>query len=944
MSNESVVLLPCHALSDFPYHHEGEAAADLLAAYTALWHPALLTAAGRMPGWRSAYGDSADLGTRLVVLPRVCGQDLPGSWPDEARSRGSLLVEAGDRPCRDALVEQAVNLIGCGMKPLPAGALADFYCLGLCHLLVELLTIQMRYSSLIDEELFSKHLLAAAEAALELDEETAREKLAVCFDALHQSRCHFYPVDCYLLDLTLLAHTTLGPSLRHELARGVPTSLLASGAVVAAMGRSEPTSVAAVREAVDNQWGCLVGGEYEEAELPLLPPEQVLRNFQRGLREYEAVVGARPKIFGRRRAGLSPLLPQLLEKLNFAAALHFTLDDGRFPTGRQSLTRWEGRGAVAIDALTRPPHDARLPESVLAFPQHMGTAMDMDHVAIVAFAHWPGMTSTFYDDLRRSAAYGAPVGRYVTLEKLFQEAEVSGQLNKFAADEYRTPYLVQDVAAGAADPISRVQKQHAAQAAADVRAALEFMTAVVRGSMPQNASAGLTSSAYAPEVLAVKELEIVGTDFSSALPRQATAPAPGYLVVNPLSFARRVAVSLDNLPTPPIESTASGDRQALVPPATLFARELSGHREAIVDLPPMGYVWVSGERNAAWQPPDGKPLAEEHTLRNEFCEVEISAKTGGVQSIMTPNHRGNRLSQQLAFRQPGPRPEPGAAWQHPDETASYSSMVADEVKVERSGPATGQIASRGRLLDANGATLANFSQRTTISRSVPVLWLDVEIEPLVELAADPWQHYIAARFAWPDEFAELARGVGLVAEPTEAGRIEAPEYLDIRSGQVRTAILPGGLPYHRRIGNRLDTLLIVDGETKRQFRLGIGLDLTHPHAAALEGLAPPVVLFETAVPLKNPTAWLFHIDVRNVVATHWEAVSGEHGRVRGVRVRLLEAAGRPGTCGFHSHRPLAAARRLDFLGSSLGELQVDGEKVIIDMAPGEWVLLEVEWK
>jgi hypothetical protein len=58
----------------------------------------------------------------------------------------------------------------------------------------------------------------------------------------------------------------------------------------------------------------------------------------------------------------------------------------------------------------------------------------------------------------------------------------------------------------------------------------------------------------------------------------------------------------------------------------------------------------------------------------------------------------------------------------------------------------------------------------------------------------------------------------------------------------------------------------------------------------------------------------------------------------------LEAAGRPGTCGFHSHRPLAAARRLDFLGSSLGELQVDGEKVIIDMAPGEWVLLEVEWK
>ena len=83
----------------------------------------------------------------------------------------------------------------------------------------------------------------------------------------------------------------------------------------------------------------------------------------------------------------------------------------------------------------------------------------------------------------------------------------------------------------------------------------------------------------------------------------------------------------------------------------------------------------------------------------------------------------------------------------------------------------------------------------------------------------------------------------MMSVATEAPRIEAPHFVDVRSERVRTTILTGGLPYHRRFGVRkMDTLLIVRGETARRFRLGVGIDLPYPAPAAIEFLAPRTVL------------------------------------------------------------------------------------------------------
>jgi hypothetical protein len=47
--SELILLLPCHSLEDFPVYQEGEQAEGLLAAWSALWHPALLASCGQLP-------------------------------------------------------------------------------------------------------------------------------------------------------------------------------------------------------------------------------------------------------------------------------------------------------------------------------------------------------------------------------------------------------------------------------------------------------------------------------------------------------------------------------------------------------------------------------------------------------------------------------------------------------------------------------------------------------------------------------------------------------------------------------------------------------------------------------------------------------------------------------------------------------------------------------
>ena len=201
---------------------------------------------------------------------------------------------------------------------------------------------------------------------------------------------------------------------------------------------------------------------------------------------------------------------------------------------------------------------------------------------------------------------------------------------------------------------------------------------------------------------------------------------------------------------------------------------------------------------------------------------------------------------------------------------------------------------------------------------------------------NPWHSYYAVRLAWSDATANLYRSVNLANLPTNARLLEAPQFIDVRAGKTRTTLLCGGLPYHRRFGLRkLDTLLIVPGETARSFRLAIGIDLPHPMPAARGFLAPRTEVPAAARP-PAASGWLFHLDCRNVIATHWAPWLSD-GRVAGYRVRLLETDGRNVEVGLRSFRPVEAADKINPGDAPPSELPVEGDQVTIRMGPHEWI-------
>jgi alpha-mannosidase len=849
-------------------------------------------------------------------------------------------------------------------SPLPAGEgtidlAADFLALGYCHLLVELITSRTHYTGTLNEDALQSATLAAAEAALAGDAESARRQLQTAFDRLHEAREYHYAVEPRLLDVTLVAGSTLGQPLRDELAAGEPRSLLVSGQVLERMACQEPETLEALKKALAAETVSLLGGEFTEVPLPLLGPEAIAGELRRGLDSYERHLGCRPTTFGRRRFGLCAALPQILHRLGFTAAFHCTLDDGQFPVGGQSRIQWEG---IDGSTLGCAPLDAARADSFLLVAEKLAEASRLDHAAALVFAHWPGRASGWYDDLRRIASSSSVLGRFATIGGYFGETRWDSRHAAYKPDEYRAPYLRQDVAAGRPDPVSRWVRYARRRATLEACSGLRMLAAAcgtsapalderlalavedALASPPEADGSGATLDADLAESV---EQSLAG--FSRSLTGTTAAAESGYLVVNPWSFSARAALR-DRANCPPLAADA---------PAMGFAWVASAAEPAAPTAPPPRHGWFGGR-----PPKTPPPLAEERLLRNEFCEIQFDPQSGAIASVRDYVNRDPRFSQQIALRLPGPG--------EPDSESRYSIMAADEIAVTSAGPVLGEMTVRGRLLDRQGVRVARFRQTTRLWRASRVIELAVDLDIDRPPEADPWDSYYAVRLAWKDPAATIFRGVNMAVAATELRRIESPQFLDIRRAGRRTTLLCGGLPYHRRLGDRkLDTLLVVRGETARSFRLGVGIDVPHPMAAALGFLSPPLVLPEQPRP-PIPTGWLFHLDCRNVLATHWEPLdrdcpnlrAGENGAVPfgppvagpdaplcrekgglpGFRVRLLELDGHSVRVRLRCFRAVASAQRIDGEDDMPESFPVDGDRAEIPIDARQWIEVEIRFR
>ena len=138
-------------------------------------------------------------------------------------------------------------------------------------------------------------------------------------------------------------------------------------------------------------------------------------------------------------------------------------------------------------------------------------------------------------------------------------------------------------------------------------------------------AAGPNPPPDAPELVAqLAEVEKkVAMTLADRLQARALPATPGYLVLNPCSFTRRVALEVDGGPVP-------------VPVGRpIKASQLDGNMlRLVVEVPGLGFAWVPREGPSGTAPPAVRMrLADQRGVRNEFFEAEIDQVTGGLRAI-----------------------------------------------------------------------------------------------------------------------------------------------------------------------------------------------------------------------------------------------------------------------------------------------------------------------
>ena len=961
-----IILIPSHSLEDFPTDLPEESAAGLLNAFCITWHPRLLAEAEVIPRWHRADDPPELVQNRLVIIPECSHDWAPHGWAAQARESGCLVLE--NMHDRQEMLAAALDWgQSADAEPPPEvdpELVADFLAVGFCYLQTELLARHMRHYSNLDEVHLQREAVAAAQAAVAGDDAIARNHLRSCFEVLADARERFYPVDCYLIDLCLLIPRLADEHLTDVLNTLNPVNVLVTAEDMQEIAEKDPVLVELLRETWERGTADVIGGEYQEASTQLLPLESVLWQFEQGIRVFESLLHRRPTVWGRRRFGVAAQLPQILDKHNFEAAMHVALDDGLYPDEEQSKIRWEGCDGSVIDSITRIPLAGDSATSFLRFPERMAESMDQDHVATVVFARWPEVESPWMEDLRRMQAYAPALGKYVTLQDYFQQTDSPGRLSAFKANEYLTPFFVQAVARQEENPSSRyadhLQRRQRLQSA-------KWFTAldhVLRG-----------QSLLEPVLADVERLvELAGPDTESdtlseanealakverSAPRQLAGlitqggvEQTGYLVLNPLGFARSVQVDLPELTHPPAQ-------EGMVKRVQWDART----RAAIVEVPGMGFAWVTagGGDVEPTQSPNELPLAEPHLLRNEFFEMLLNEQSGGIQRLKGHGRKPNRLSQQITYRYLHERklPNPDAGGE--EISTAYAEMRLKSTKVLSAGPSMGEILTTGEIVDQlTDKVLARFEQTFRVWRSVPRVQIELTLDVDHLPDSNPWLDYYTMRIAWNDSSASLTRGVLHGAQDIKDERFENLHYLEIANSDERTTILNHGVPFQRTTGMRMvDYILIAARETQRTFRFDICLDENYPMQAAMDTLTPPAVIPSTVSPRGGAqTGWFFNVDAKSVQLldilplreppspdlAEWDRSEVEttpHGN--GFALRLVETEGRAVRVKLRCFRDPIEARQRDFQGRTISDVMIEGDAVLIDMTASEIADIELRF-
>jgi hypothetical protein len=914
--------------------------------YSALWHPAVVRLAGGPPRVSSPFDHEQPSPEHVYAVPDHPPHFLPDDWDRRVRDAGAVaFTSTADRDQTLANLKEALRAGGQDMAEsallldLGPERVAPFLAIGFGYVVVEALFEAMQRENQLPTADVWQDLQQAIPALGSTEPDRAYGHLQSAAQRLLSARELLYAAPIYLIDLFAAPERQLGEPWPATFEEGLPVNVVACASLLERLGQLHPEKLARLRERLGADLAEVCGGLYLEREEAILPAESQIWNLMRGQAVSKELLGRDVTVFARQRTSAHPQLPLFLSTTGLNRGILLAFDDGVLPTYRSTVTNWPSTDGKSVEAFTRTPVQADSPQTFYHAAYYLYYTIMNDHSATLALLHRNGTATPWYRDWVELSRLAPVLGQWHTLSHYLSIVQPGEYPHAAPSDDFHSDYLsercervrvksegTEPAEAIPTSPVpspvawfARHTRRRRRLDAAGTLLALHRSLAGASGADPEldrcwreiedRMEAGLDPTAEEWEALEKQS----GQQLAQRLLARATEENPGYLVLNPCSFTRRVALELED----------GGGPVPITGPVKACQVD-NGKRRLVVEVPALGFAWFPRSGPAGAPPQVARMrLADTRHVRNEFFEAEVDPATGGLRAIRDHRTRTNRLGQQLVWN-------PGSA------------IRLKEIRTTVNGPALGEVVSEGALLDNEEQVIATFRQRFRAWLGRPVLEMRIEIYPVKPPTGYPWHSYYAARFAWRDERALLLRGVVGTPTVTSHTRPDTPDFLEVRQGRANAVILPGGLPFYQRHGGRMiDAILVPPGEMARAFDIGISLDRDYPMQTAV-GMVTPVSLVPVAKgpPHIGASGWLFHLDAPNLVLTSLRpAPDGADAVV----ARLLECSGHSGSADLRCPRNPPRAGMQDARGLPILDASVYGDTVSFEVSQGELINLRVDF-
>ena len=936
-----------------PTHHQvylnEDEMASWLNAIIALWHPAIIWGTDAPPRVDSAYEHEQPKPGHVYVLPDSPPQFLPDDWSDRVRNVGALKFPA--HTTREATLEafkeclrEAATLEESRPffdKPeitrlleLTEEQLAPFFGLAFGYLMIDSLFEAMDHEKLLDYPGFWGDIQQSIRAILDNgDSESIDIPLREAAGKLLRAREILYSVNIHLLDIWDLREFNLNQHPPAGFVRSNPLNIMMTGRTAERLAAEQPALLAEIKtrldEAIQPPVLEVIGGLYREREDAVLPVESQLWNMRHGRQRTKDLLSAQVEVLGRRQSAGSPQTPSFVQLTGYRRAMLTPFDGAITPTYRSTIVNWTSPDGKSIDAFTRVPASAAKAETFFNFVHTLHQSISQDSAPTLSLIHDGSHAQPFHADWMALSKLGPVLGEWTTFSRYFSDALAGEYVGVANADDFFTDYLEQRVEARRADVVSGFVRMTRDRRQMDAGLTFAAINRVMSAVPFADEQAKRLDELHAMEILrentgvdgiVAEEFPAIADagrfwagQLAGRLQARAAENQPGYLLLNPCMFTRRVAVELDR----------TNGNIAVADPLKAVQIDADKTR-CVVEVPPLGFAWIPSAGNAS-APKQRIRMADGNTVRNEFFEAELDPLTGGIRNIRDAKLKMPRLAMQIVYN-PGSRTE------------------CKGIEITHNGAALGEIVSRGVILNEANEQLATFTLRLRAWLTRPLLDIRLELNVSHSPTGYPWHSYYGARFAWRDERSALLRGVNGATMRTDHTRPMSPDFIDVRLGRSGTTIFGGGLPFNQRQGTRmLDVILRPECEETAVFDLGVGIDREYPMQTALGYVSPVEVIPTTKGPPHiGPSGWLFHVDSPNILMLSMRP-SGDGKRA--FIATFQETSGiHGGSALLRCVRDPVHATLIDGDDNPTSGLTITGDAVQLDFAGGELFRVRVDFE